>query len=177
MTVLAHERNWIQWKADSCKSFEKVKVGTLKRNPKKLSPSAACDSSFLGNDDLTKLWAHSNALEEKLIANSTSSKKLVQSLDDTLQELDHQVGPDLETPLDGLERDYVLYNQMHFNWLSYRIAVASNLDLFENCSFDSDIPGKSLLGCWRRSRKSHEDLKRQAEMDIDLVPKKQRLSP
>lgn len=73
-------------------------------------------------------------------------------LDNFLGELDQQVAEDLETPLDGIEEEYLLYHQMRFNWLSYRTAIKSNLNLFGPDVMDSVTPGRSLLRSWRKER-------------------------
>jgi hypothetical protein len=173
MTVLNHEKNWIRWKSESCQSFEKPSVPRMERSPRTLAKSQACDPGFLGNDDMTTLWKQATNLEERLCKNAKASRKLVKTLDETLQELNGQVDSDLETPLDGLEKEYILYNQMHFNWLSYRIAMRTHLKMFQHYEFDSHVPGKSLLGAWRLQYQE----KRQADMEIDVVVKKPKLDP
>lgn len=69
-----------------------------------------------------------------------------------LEELDQQVAEDLETPLDGIEEEYLLYNQMRFNWLSYRTAIQTHLSLFPESDMDNKKPGKSLLKAWRLNK-------------------------
>jgi hypothetical protein len=69
-----------------------------------------------------------------------------------LEELDQQVADDLITALDGIEQEYLLYNQMGYNWMAYRTATQENMDLFFGESFDFNVPGKSLLKSWRHKK-------------------------
>jgi hypothetical protein len=56
----------------------------------------------------------------------------------------------LQTPLDGIEEEYLLFNQMRYNWLAHRLAVKDHLSMFVgNTEFDSKTPGRSLLKAWR----------------------------
>lgn len=56
----------------------------------------------------------------------------------------------MQTPLDGIEEEYLLFNQMRYNWLAHRLAVKDHLSLFVgNVEFDSATPGRSLLKAWR----------------------------
>ncbi len=74
----------------------------------------------------------------------------MKNLNTLLADLDEQVDDDLITPLDGIEEEYLLYNQMRFNWLSYRTGVKTHLSLFTH-DIDSSKPGKSLLKSWRET--------------------------
>ena len=65
-----------------------------------------------------------------------------------LDEVDGQVAQDLETPLYGIEKEYVLFNQMQFNWLLYRTTFSSEFRLFQG-EFDSNSPGKGMLRSYR----------------------------
>ena len=79
---------------------------------------------------------------------NSRSEKLVPSLEYSLKQVDEQVADDLSTPLDGIEEEYILFNQMRFNWLTFRVAAQTNIQLLRK-EFDSSKPGKSLLKSWR----------------------------
>ena len=85
-----------------------------------------------------------------------------------LEELDQQVAEDLETPLDGIEEEYLLYNQMRFNWLSYRTAIQTHLSLFPESDMDNKKPGKSLLKAWRLNKKMKRELVADDEFQDDV---------
>jgi hypothetical protein len=94
-------------------------------------------------------------------------ERSVKKLDEMLIELDQQVAEDLETPLDGIEEEYLLYNQMRFNWLSYRTAIQTHLSLFPESELDNKKPGKTLLKVWRLRRSSEFGMKMKRELGTD----------
>lgn len=103
-------------------------------------------------------------------------------MDERIAELDGSVGVDLVTPLDGIEEEYLLYNQMRYNWLTYRIAVRTHFGLFMEGEFDSQKPGKSLLKSWREARDGPvlvdvdtPNMKRIAEIDGEEGLKKRKI--
>ncbi len=54
-----HDKNWVQWKADSCKSYELARhTGTDSKTKRKMEGSLASLPGYLGNDEMTKLWAN-----------------------------------------------------------------------------------------------------------------------
>ena len=56
----------------------------------------------------------------------------------------------METPIGGVEEEYLLYNDMRFNWLTHRLAVKDHLALFDGKDeFESLNPGKGILKAWR----------------------------
>lgn len=156
-TSMSHDKNWVGWKAESCKSYE---IDTLvDQQPKKkqrINGSLASVPAYLGNDELTRLWERGSNVESSIIEMKERSSVTIKSLDEMLGELDQQVAEDLTTPLEGLEEEYLLYNQMRFNWLSYRLAVQNNLALFLEGDLDNKKPGKTLLKAWRASKISEK---------------------
>ena len=164
-TTMFHDKNWVMWKAESCKSYEMDSFRDKSpRKKQRIDRSLASDSSYLGNDELTRLWEKGSNVEASLLEKKDRffsvrqylilfrSIKTVKSVDHMLAELNEQVSNDLETPLDGIEAEYLLFNQMRFNWLSYRAAIQTHFSLFLEGDLDNKTPGKSLLKAWRAAR-------------------------
>jgi hypothetical protein len=165
-TTMTHDKNWVAWKAESCKSYEMDSFNDQSpRKKQRIDGSLASDSLYLGNEELTRLWEKGSnvefSLSEKkerfflywnIILILIRSLKTVKSVDKMLAELDEQVSDDLETPLDGIEEEYLLYHQMRFNWLSYRAAIQTHFSLFLEGEVDNKKPGKTLLKAWRAAK-------------------------
>nr|KAJ3420523.1 hypothetical protein HK105_005558 [Polyrhizophydium stewartii] len=161
--VLTNERNWIRWKQESCPSYERPAVPfeqALKR--RKAEVSLATNPASLGNDELTSLWARGSDLDEVL--RFKAKRSCVPALDQQLRELDYQVEDDGETLAEGVEdAAYVHYNNLRYNWLTFRIAVKSHMQLFlsrppaDAAQKESNSTSKQLvmdlLRDWRQARR------------------------
>ena len=63
-TTTSLEKNWVNWKADSCKPYElEPFVDHVMKKRKKLSGSLSSRRDYLGNDDMTKLWEKGNNID------------------------------------------------------------------------------------------------------------------
>ncbi|KAJ3260599.1 hypothetical protein HK103_000209 [Boothiomyces macroporosus] len=136
-TILTHEKNWINWKDNSCEVFELPHTVFPPPKAKNIYISKTIDQNYIGNDELSKLWAFKDV----------ELKKSEKTIDSWIKELDLTVAEDLETPLDGIEKEYLLYNQDRFNWLAYRLV--KNKLVFNGTDIDAKCPGKTLLRVWR----------------------------
>lgn len=136
-TILTHEKNWINWKDNSCEVFELPPTVFPPPKAKNIYISKTIDQNYIGNDELSKLWAFKDV----------ELKKSEKTIDSWIKELDLTVAEDLETPLDGIEKEYLLYNQDRFNWLAYRLV--KNKLVFNGTDIDAKCPGKTLLRVWR----------------------------
>ncbi|KAJ3275322.1 hypothetical protein HDV01_000614 [Terramyces sp. JEL0728] len=136
-TIITHEKNWINWKDNSCEAFELPPFAFPPVKPKPEYVSKTTDPEYLGNDELSRLWQF----------NDVGLKKSEKTLDSWIKDLDTTVADDLETGLDGVEKEYLLYNQDRFNWLAYRLV--KNKLVFSGTSIDATCPGKTLLKLWR----------------------------
>ena len=155
-TLNFHEKAWIQWKKEGCPSFEKKSSDALKNLGRpKTRMTVAINPDYLGNDDMTWLWNQGKHIDEVL---SRKYRKVVTDLDKFIVDLDYQVKEDGETLEEGIDDEaYVLYNEMRWNWLAYRLAVRDQLKLFNKTQFDSKKPGKSLLMEWRKARRRDDE--------------------
>jgi hypothetical protein len=66
--------------------------------------------------------------------------------------MDSQLAEDLETPLDGIEKEYLLCNQNYKSWLAYHRLDMSQKRVFKDLEFDGKHSGKTLLKAWRSAR-------------------------
>ncbi|KAI9090272.1 THO complex subunit 1 transcription elongation factor-domain-containing protein [Phlyctochytrium arcticum] len=161
-TVVTHERNWIDWKNRSCKSFElpfiEVEAGAQK--PKLLGSDTVRRSNWLGNDQLTSLWARGDQAEA--LMRSPSRKKAIPDLESLVEQLEEQL--DEEGNLTGgVEEEYALHKDMRFNWRTYRTAMRHHLSLFHSArqveiQIDSKAPAKTLLMEWRKEQRRKESI-------------------
>ncbi|KAI8896908.1 THO complex subunit 1 transcription elongation factor-domain-containing protein [Globomyces pollinis-pini] len=151
ISVMTHEKNWVNWKENSCKTFELNPINDI--NPttriRGLKASKATDIHFIGNDELDRLWTFGKDLDEQL--KGTRDQTYLKELDEMMEMMNSQVANDLKTPLDGLEEEYFVWHDKRFNWLLYRKALQTHLGLFSNekIGIDNQIPAKSLLKSWR----------------------------
>ncbi|RKO85081.1 hypothetical protein BDK51DRAFT_25835 [Blyttiomyces helicus] len=156
--------NQILWKQKNCITFEKPPLEKEAVKKPKLPSSDAIREGNLGSEHLTTLWASGDTIDEKMRAKRryififssacrTASRKII-TLDEKLLELDEQVAEDCTTPLDGIEEEYLLYNEQNYNWLVYRIAMSHHMHLFrgEGPGADPKAPAKALLMEWRKDR-------------------------
>jgi THO complex subunit 1 transcription elongation factor len=70
-TVLSQEKNWVAWKQDSCKSYEKEafvddESDGRQKKKRRLQGSQASIPDFLGNDEMTLLWEKGSKMIESL---------------------------------------------------------------------------------------------------------------
>ncbi|KAJ3368391.1 hypothetical protein HDU91_000598 [Kappamyces sp. JEL0680] len=153
-TVVALDRNWVRWKAESCKSFQRNPFqGERREGKRRIEGSLASDRSFLGNDELSLLWEKGSDVRAALLHKKSRMDAILPRLETVVGDMDQQVAEDLVTPVDGIEEEYLLYNQMRFNWLAFRVAVRSDLSLFAMAEIDNKRPGKTLLEGWRQKRR------------------------
>lgn len=70
-TVLGQEKNWVAWKQESCKSYEKERFvdsegGSRQKKKRRLKGSQASIPNYLGNDEMTLLWEKGSRMIESL---------------------------------------------------------------------------------------------------------------
>jgi hypothetical protein len=192
-TTINYEQSWCEWKANSCQNYERKPLKKLALKPTKTpKASLAANPLFMGNQDMTKLWSNGTNIIDGLCKNEQSGRKYIKPLGKVLEQLDEQVAEDLQTPLDDIEEEYLLYHQMSFNWLAFRVAVEADMDMFVGSDFDNTTPGRTLLKVWRDSKnlsskksdqlvflkKRVKDEKREHDDhadDIEGIPKKVRI--
>jgi THO complex subunit 1 len=66
--IIVHDKNWIQWKADSCQSYELPPYSqTDIKKKRKIDGSLSSDSKFLGNEELSLLWERGSNVNQTLL--------------------------------------------------------------------------------------------------------------
>jgi hypothetical protein len=152
-TLLNHERNWIDWKFDAnrkLKSFEvdPAEVSAMKSLNNEYNPSKSKQvgkpNSFFGKSSYLAI------LKNRWIEHQSKYKK---STDIIVQELHEQVEEDLVTPAEGVEEEYILYNDTRYNWIAFRSCIQSDLKYLVNADIDNLKPAKTLLKRWREFKK------------------------
>ncbi|KAJ3316813.1 hypothetical protein HDU76_001540 [Blyttiomyces sp. JEL0837] len=142
-TVITHEKNWIKWKGESCPPFEKTeekfepkkrklevgvdKDNTLVKDSRRQQSSAATSKTYMGHEQLTKLWA--NGLNVKEVLTDPNRVNEMQSLEEFLAPLADQLNPD-GTMAEGVEEQYLWSKDNRYNWRSYRAAMRYHFHLF-----------------------------------------------
>lgn len=69
---MIHDKNWVSWKADSCKTYERGRfedAGVKRKH--RLEGSLASNPEYLGNDELTSLWKKGSNVQESIISKKT----------------------------------------------------------------------------------------------------------
>ncbi|KAI9353255.1 THO complex, subunit THOC1 [Zopfochytrium polystomum] len=133
-TVITHEKNWVNWKEESCPPFEK-EAERLEIKKARLEQSLAVQVENMGSRELTMLARVGRNPPE--VVKDSKRGMAAPSLLKFLEPLAEQLNPD-GTPADGIEEEYLLSKDKIFNWRAYRMAMTSHFQLFKKLdSIDS----------------------------------------
>ncbi|KAI8816086.1 THO complex subunit 1 transcription elongation factor-domain-containing protein [Fimicolochytrium jonesii] len=111
LTVITHERNWIEWKNRSCQPFElpPVDITAGVKKPKLPGSETVRRATWLGNDAMTSLWAKGEQVED--ILRNPNRKRSIPKFQDAIAMLDEQLDEKGELT-GGIEAEYALHTDM-----------------------------------------------------------------
>eukprot|EP00842_Homolaphlyctis_polyrhiza_P004819 jgi/Hompol1/5338/HPOL_001233-RA len=164
--IMLHERSWMQWKTEMCFEYSRPpEISTEVPATRRLDPSQVVKGFSLGTPQLTKLWQAGSDIKQVL---RDKAKRLRdQDVHQQLTDLDWQIESDFQSLAEGVDDESDLHcNNEHHNWLAYRIATKSRLDIL----FDWEKPPKPKDTKNTASRQpALAGTKRFSEADDDII--------
>ncbi|KAJ3024772.1 hypothetical protein HDV00_000645, partial [Rhizophlyctis rosea] len=132
-TVVVHERNWINWKARGCDTFEERPFREMPGGDSQVKKPKFCETvtnqDTYGTPAMTQVWklgAHEAGDFEMMQPGSN-----VPSFESFIDRMEDQLVPDTFTPKEGYAEGELLYNDELFVWRAYRAALRHNTNLFQ----------------------------------------------
>ncbi|KAJ3041394.1 hypothetical protein HK097_002274, partial [Rhizophlyctis rosea] len=164
--VLTHEKNWVNWKARTCDTFEaqaeKAVLESGVRRRGRLLKHLQSDDQY-GTPALTDVWGRKAHVADFLETEKPAS--VAPKFSEFIDRLEGQTKPDSLELEEGIEVEESYFVDELFTWRSYRAALKTNVSMFHNANKDAklvlDLNGKkmgeSLLGEFRRVRREDAD--------------------